>query len=494
MLTRTPRRSLTDQLAQRFAERIRARLLAPGSRMPSVRECARQQGVSPWTVVAAYDQLLAQGLIEARRQRGFYVRDLMPKVPLAQVSIAQAAIKNDVRRSLSGAVPFAGLPPGSRIHATALIRGMFHPPSGQAQPGAGVFPASWLEDARFMLAAVRKVAASPALLEGSFSYGEPMGDAGLRAMLARRLAELSVPAHTSHIMTTLGATHALDIVSRTLLKAGDPVMVEEPGWSVEFARLDALGMRVLPVPRGPAGPDLAVMQRYCELHAPKLFVSVSVLHNPTGYSLSPGSAHQVLQLAQQHDFHIVEDDSYSHLAPDHATRLCALDGLRRTVYVGGFAKILAPNWRIGFLAAPPALTERLLDTKLLSALTTPSILEKALALCMEQGQLRRHAERLRRRLSQARARSVQLAEGAGFSFAAEPAGLFGWVETGVDTDALAQRMLDEGYLLAPGALFHANGQPSTLMRVNFAAAQDAAFWQVCERVRDQIGGASETPS
>ena len=189
--------------------------------MPSVRECARQQQVSPWTVVAAYDQLLAQGLIEARRQRGFYVRDLMQKMPLAQTGIAQSAIKNIVNRAPGGATPFAGLPPGSRIHATALIRGMFHPPSGQAQPGAGVFPAAWLEDARFMLAAVRKVAASQALREASFSYGEPMGDAGLRQMLANRLTELSVAAHAGQVMTTLGATHALDIVSRTLLKAGD---------------------------------------------------------------------------------------------------------------------------------------------------------------------------------------------------------------------------------------------------------------------------------
>ncbi len=486
MLTRTPRRSLTDQLADRFAERIRARLLAAGARMPSVRECARQQGVSPSTVVAAYDQLLAQGLIEARRQRGFYVRDLMQKVPLALTGIAQQAIKSEVvetrARAALGA-PFAGLPSGSRINATALIRGMFHPPSGHAQPGAGVFPHDWLEDARFLLAAVRKVASSPALADGSFGYGEPMGDHGLRLALARRLGELNVPTQPHYIMTTMGATHALDIVSRTLLKAGDPVMVEEPGWSVEFARLDALGMRILPVPRGPEGPDLAVMARYCEAHSPKLFVSVSVLHNPTGYCLTPGSAHQVLQLAHQHDFHIVEDDTYSHLAPDHATRLCALDGLRRTVYVGGFAKILAPNWRIGFLAAPPALTERLLDTKLLSALTTPSLLEKALALCMEQGQLRRHAERLRRRLSQARARTVQLAQAAGCTFAAEPAGLFGWLDTGVDTDMLAQRMLDEGYLLAPGALVLAGRQASTLMRVNFATSQDAAFWRAFERVR-----------
>ncbi|WP_201498983.1 aminotransferase class I/II-fold pyridoxal phosphate-dependent enzyme, partial [Escherichia coli] len=129
---------------------------------------------------------------------------------------------------------------------------------------------------------------------------------------------LNVPVEPERIITTVGATHALDIVSRTLLKAGDPVMVEEPGWSVEFARLDALGMRVLPVPRGPLGPDLDVMARYCEVHAPKLFVSVSVLHSPTGYSLSPGHAHRILQLAHRHGFHIVEDDTYGHIAPDHA--------------------------------------------------------------------------------------------------------------------------------------------------------------------------------
>jgi DNA-binding transcriptional MocR family regulator len=204
---------------------------------------------------------------------------------------------------------------------------------------------------------------------------------------------------------------------------------------------------------------------------------VSVFHNPTGYCLSPGSAHRILQLANQHDFHIVEDDTYSHIAPEHATRLCALDGLQRTIHVSGFAKILAPNWRVGFLAANPSLIERLLDTKLLATLTTPALFERALALCIEQGQLRRHAERIRTRLDAARARSVKLALAAGCTFAAEPAGLFGWVDTGVDTDALAQRMLDAGYLLAPGALFHAERKPSTLMRINFATTQDAAFWK-----------------
>ena len=481
MLTRSSNHTLTEQLAERFAERIRSRLLPAGARLPSVRECARQQGVSPYTVVAAYDQLQAQGLVEARSQRGFYVRDFVQNGAVALEGQASSAIQSVAGVTLRTATGTAPLASGSRINATALIRGMFHQASTYPQPGAGVFPSEWLESG-FMAAAVRKVTGSRALQEGSLQYGDPMGDPGLRQVLARRLTGLDIPARPAQVMTTVGATHALDIVSRTLLRPGDPVMVEEPGWSVEFARLDALGMRILPVPRRADGPDLAVMARYCEAHAPKLFVSVSVFHNPTGYCLSPGSAHQVLQLAQRHNFHVVEDDTYSHIAPAHATRLSVLDGLRRTIYVSGFAKILAPNWRVGYLAAPEELVERLLDTKLLSTLTTPSILEKALALCIDQGQLRRHAERMRLRLAQARSRSVQLALEAGCTFAAEPAGMFGWVETGVDTDMLAQRMLDEGYLLAPGALFHATRQPCTLMRINFATTQDAAFWRTFQRV------------
>lgn len=486
MLTRTARRSLTEQLAERFAERIRARLLPAGARLPSVRECARLQGVSAYTVVAAYDQLLAQGLVEARSQRGFYVRDIAQKVPPAHIPLGGIAMNNVANDRKSSPV-LSPLPSGSCVNATALIRGMFHQASSHPQPGAGVFPRDWLENT-FMGAAVRKVSSGRALQDSSLQYGDPMGEPTLREVLARRLQGFGVPVQASQVITTMGATHALDIVSRTLLKAGDTVMVEEPGWSVEFARLDALGMRILPVPRGAHGPDIAVMQRYCEVHAPKLFVSVSVFHNPTGYCLTPGSAHQVLQLAGRHGFHIVEDDTYSHIAPEHATRLTVLDGLARTIYVSGFAKILAPNWRVGYLAAPPDLVEPLLDTKLLSTLTTPSLLEKAMALCIDQGMLRRHSDRMRQRLAQARARSVQLALEAGCTFAAEPAGMFGWVETGVDTDVLAQRMLDEGYLLAPGALFHASRQPCTLMRINFTTTQDAAFWRVFQEQAAALAG------
>ena len=149
-LTRTSSQTLTEQLSARFAERIRNRLLAPGTRLPSVRECAQQQGVSPHTVVAAYDQLLAQGLVEARRQRGFYVRN----EAAAPAGRARAAIK-----TIANAAP-----PAAPADASTLIRGMFHRPSDKPQPGMGVFPPEWFEST-FMPAAVRCVTNSRALQE-----------------------------------------------------------------------------------------------------------------------------------------------------------------------------------------------------------------------------------------------------------------------------------------------------------------------------------------
>ncbi len=479
MLMKSSAQSLTEQLAARFAQRIRDRLLAPGARLPSVRQCAQQQGVSPSTVVGAYDQLLAQGLVEARRNRGFFVRESSTGTGPVQPSQSALADAGPALAGNAGAA--SAVQHRAPLNATALIRGMFHGISDKPQPGMGVLPQEWLQTT-FLSSAVRRYCNAKDMNAFSLQYGEPAGDAGLRRAVSHKLKAVSVQAAPEQIITTVGATHALDIVSRTLLRAGDYVMVEEPGWAVEFARLDALGMRILPVPRRADGPDLEVMARYAQAHAPKLFVSVSVLHNPTGFSLNPASAHRILQLANEHNFHVVEDDTYSHFAPVHATRLCALDGLQRTIYVGGFAKILAPNWRVGYLAAPGNLVERLLDTKLLSTLTTPALLEKALAWCVEQGQIRRHAERIRQRLDGARSRSVALAQAHGFSFAAEPVGIFGWLETGVDTDALSQRMLDEGYLLAPGALFHAQRIPSSLMRINFSTTQEPVFWATLQRL------------
>jgi DNA-binding transcriptional MocR family regulator len=490
-LARSASQTLAEQLSGHYAARIRQRLLLPGARLPSVRDSARRHRVSPSTVVAAYDHLAAQGLIEARRQRGFFVRGTDARRDAARLASSDTGA-DAARSALAGeALPRAPAPAHPPpVDATALIRGMFSADAQRPAPGLGTLPPDWL-DPGMLQTALRRVmapsarrpenrAAAQGVPDPQLHYGEPAGDARLRQALATRLADFGVRATASQIVTANGATHALDILARTLLRPGDAVLVDEPGWSVEFARLTQLGVRLLPVPRGVDGPDLDAMAALARAHRPRLYVTVSVLHNPTGTSLSLASAHQVLRLAEAHDFRIVEDDTYAYLAPAHSPRLAALDGLQRTLYVSGFSKILVPGWRVGFLAAPPDLVERVIDVKLLGTLTTAALLEQAVAVCLEQGWLRRHAERVVTRLAAARARSAKLAIAAGCRFVTQPNGLFGWVDTGVDTERLATDMLDDGWLLAPGTVFHAHRGPSTLMRINFATAQDARFWKAFE--------------
>ncbi|RZU00703.1 PLP-dependent aminotransferase family protein [Rivibacter subsaxonicus] len=463
-LSRHAGSTLTEQLAARFAQHIRERLMAPGARLPSVRECAQQHGVSPHTVVAAYDQLLAQGLVEARAQRGFYVR--APATPTRRAAAPASS-------------PAATRPP---IDATALIRGMFQREGAKPSPGLGILPPDWL-DLPALAGALRKASSITNLGALSLQYGDPAGDLRLREALTHKLREFGVQAAASQIISSVGATHGLDIVSRTLLQPGDAVLVDEPGWAVEFARLQRLGMRILPVPRDAEGPDLAVMQRLIEAHKPRMYVTVSVLHNPTGGHLSLARAHRLLTLAQEADLWIVEDDTYAWLAPPHLPRLAALDGLQRTLYVSGFSKVLAPSWRVGFIAAPPALVDALVDTKLLGTLSSPALLEHAVAILLEQGALRRHAERLRERLDGARARTLHLLEAAGCRAVTPPQGLFAWIDVGADTDRLAPTLLDAGWLTAPGSLFHADRRATTLMRVNVASSGEVGFWRALEKAR-----------
>jgi DNA-binding transcriptional MocR family regulator len=463
--------TLTEQLAAQLAARIRQGLLAPGARLPSVRECARRYNVSPFTVVAAYDRLQAQGLIEAQRGRGFFVR-------AKTMTALRAAPAQPKRR---------------RVDAGWLIRGMFNQMAqsnaAHGQPGSGMLPASWLENPH-VGPAMREAARIPA--ERWLQYGDPQGLAELREQLAQRLQEHGVHASAAQVVTTNGATQALDLICRALLHPGDAVLVESPGWFVEFARFAESGVRMLPVPRLLNGPDLDALEALAAKHKPKLFMCISKLHNPTGSSMSTSVAHRLLQLAGRYDFHVVEDDTYADFAEATSAvattpRLAALDGLQRVVYVSSFSKSLAPGWRCGFVCARDELAERLTDLKLLSTLTTQPAGELALHYVLATGAYRRHMLRLTEHLQRARGRVAKLAEQHGCAFAAPPSqGLFGWVDTGVDTEKLALAMLDEQWLIAPGALFYPERQPSTLMRINYATSGDLRFWRTFGKVRERI--------
>ena len=240
LLSRESSQPLTEQLAQRFVTRMRDQLLVSGARLPSVRQCAQMHGVSTSTVVAAYDWLVAQGWVEARPNRGFFVRDRVQRTPPPSAS-AGGVVSNP--------------PP---VNASSLIRGMFHQPSAEPQPGMGVFPPDWL-DADFLPAALRKVVSSPALREASLRYGEPQGDSGLREVLSGVLASLGLHASPGQLITTVGATQALDIVSRTLLKAGETLHLEN-----HVREQVAEGFKHLPPGRGTLEDGMKALEKKYE--------------------------------------------------------------------------------------------------------------------------------------------------------------------------------------------------------------------------------------
>ncbi len=432
---------LPAQLAARLAQRIETHALRPGTRLPSIRNCAQESRVSRSTVVEAYDRLIAAGLIESRRGSGFYVR-LRHKVQ---------------RRAPAHPVP------GTVLDVSWLLRAQRRQSPGSEQPGAGLLPENWL-DHEMVAAAVRGVGRS----RGSWilKYGAVEGYLPLREALATRLAHIGIVAPAEQIITTAGATEAIDLVARRFLAPGDVVLVEDPAWFVMFARFAAFGARIVGVPRTADGPDIAALESLLTREKPKLFILNSVAHNPTGSCISAANAARVLELAARHGFMIVEDDIYGDLQGRHSSRLASLDDGRRVIYVGGFSKTLAANLRVGFIAAHPALAGELRDIKALTGLASAELCERVVARIIVERSYERMLERVRVRLDECRARTAEALTRMGATIAGPPVGgMYLWSDFGRDTNELATAGSREGVLLAPGSLFSPTQLPSTWMRV-----------------------------
>jgi DNA-binding transcriptional MocR family regulator len=446
-------RGLAEQLAAWLALRIDEHALKPGTRLPSIRRFAEEKRVSRSTVVEAYDRLIAAGRVESRRGSGFYVRAARPSPAPAR------AIRS----------PKAAQQP---IDVLWLLRSMLRQAPASDHPGAGLLPPAWLDD-ELVAGAVRAVgrSAGSALL----SYGVPEGYLPLRQQLAQRLAQVEIGAAPEQIVTTNGVTHGIDLVARHFIAPGDTVFVEDPAWYVMFGRFAAFGARVVGVPRGPEGPDTAVLANLLTRHQPKLFVVGSVLHNPTSTSISAANVHRLLKLADEYGFAIVEDDVYGDLHPGRALRLASLDQFRRVVYLGGFSKTLAANLRVGFIAAAPELAQQLANLKMLTGLTTPELTERVVARILAEGQYRRHLDRLRGRLDAARDRTARALEKMGARLYTEPAaGIFLWADFGRDSNAIAVEASGQDILCAPGSLFSPTQLPSTWMRISAATCTNPA--------------------
>jgi DNA-binding transcriptional MocR family regulator len=321
------------------------------------------------------------------------------------------------------------------------------------------------------------------------SYGSPQGFAPLRQQIAAVLQNEGVPAHPEHnLLTTNGVTHGLDLIARHLVKPGDTVLVEDPAWFVIFGRLAAFGARLIGVPRGPDGPDLDLLEQLAAQHKPKLFIINGSVHNPTGHTLSAGAAYGILRIAERHDFMVVEDDTYGELHPGGAIKLAALDRLNRVIFVGGYSKMLAASLRVGYVAANAELLQKLADLKMLAGLTSPELGERVVHRVLMEGQYRRHIERVRQRVDDARQRCMKGLLKLGLTIPHEAhAGMFVWADCGRDSEVLAREAADRGMLLAPGTLFSPTQAPSTMLRFSVSIADHRGIWAELEKLFAQNG-------
>ncbi|MES2104742.1 MAG: PLP-dependent aminotransferase family protein [Pseudomonadota bacterium] len=467
LISRDSGGSLVEQIVRSVATRIDDKLLRTGARMPSIRQFADEQEVSRFTVVEAYDRLVAKGYLESRRGSGFFVRERAQMIGNGHAS-AQTA---------------QSAPAGQQLDVVWLVRNMFRQLPPQKMPGSGVLPHDWL-DGELVANGLRSISRLNQNL--LLHYGTPQGFLPLRQQLQLKLAELEIAAAPEQIVMTTGVTQALDLVAREFTQPGDTIFVDDPAWFLMFGSFAILGAKVIGIPRLHDGPDVAKLAELAAVHKPKLYIINSVMHNPTSTSLSAAKAFQVLKTAEEHDFMIVEDDIYCDMHPgtavQAATRIAALDQLNRVIYLGGFSKTLAANLRVGFIATSQQLAIRLSDRKMLSTLTTTEIGERVVYKILSEGHYRKHVDRIRVKLDSVRDNITKRVENLGMKVDYRtPAGMFLWTDTGCDTNALTEKAMEQGFLLAPGSLFSPNQLPSTRMRINIAAMSDPGVWEFLQK-------------
>jgi len=448
-LRRNTATRLVEQVAAELARLIDAGQLRSGERLPSVRQLAQSHDIGASTVVEAYEQLVARGVLQARRGAGFFV--------------AARAAQAGARAVFTPHEP--------AIDSAWLLSQMFADERVPIKAGAGWLPGKWLND-EGLHQAERRIIRSPGLQQ--VAYGHPFGYAPLRQVIAQFLGHWALELSIDQVLTTHGATQALDLVVRTMTQPGDTVMIDDPGYCNLIAMLRLAGLNVIGVPRIPGGVDTEALDALARQHRPKLFFTTSVLQNPTGTSYTPACAMRVLQAAERHGFWVVEDDIFRELGQATDPMLAALDGLQRVIYVGSFSKTIAPSLRVGYVACQPELARQIVHTKMILTLTNSEINERLVHHVLTEGHHRRHVQTLNAALLNAQSTlNARLAEVGLVPFTAARGGMFTWATlegSSLSAREIADRARQKGIWLAPGDFFRLNAPEQASFRFNVGFA------------------------
>lgn len=458
-LTRTA--SVMDVIRSRIASRS----VAPGERLPSIRRLAESLGVSPGTVVEAYDRLAAEGLIRAQRGSGFFVAaQSLPPLQLASPAPARRAVD-----------PFW-------VSRMALEADETVP-----KPGCGWLPPEWMPEAALRRALRQASRAETGLLT---DYANPRGSLRLRRLLLARCAEEGLPIGPEHLLLAGSGTEALDLVCRLKLAPGDTVLIDDPCYFNFQALLKAHQVRLVSVPYTASGPDMAAFEAVLAAEKPKLYITNSALHNPTGATLSPATAHRLLVAAAAADLTIIEDDIFADLEPEPSVRLAALDGLQRVIRIGSFSKTLSASVRCGYIAAQPQWIEALTDLQIATRFGGPSaVATELIAEVLSGGTYRKHVEDLRRKLARSRRDATRALARLGIEPVLTPrGGFYLWcrLPEGMSSTTLAERAAQSPspLILAPGNVFSLTASATNLLRFN---TPHTVMPGVIERLKEVMG-------
>lgn len=434
----------TDRIYSALHDNIRSGALAEGAKLMSLRLAAEHYGVSKNIIVSVYDQLVANALVSARQGAGFFVAH----------GVATTAEPPNLREARD---------------SVSLLHAQLDRPY-MVLVGDGRPPESWLLNS----------APSVTLASGEGGYGTPYGLLALRESIVASNVAAGIPVLPSQIVTTFGANHALDLVIRRFCRAGETVLVDDPGYYPLFAKLKLAGVNVLGVPRGPRGPDCDALQAAAERHQARLFFTQSLAQNPTGCSIDLPTAHAVLQIADRHNMFVIDDDPFIDLPGVSGTRLASLDIFQRVIQIGTFAKVLTPTLRSGYIIADPEIAQSLAELKMILTVNSSSHTERLIADMMRTRRYEKQCARLAKRLKQEREAGIEQLKNLRFDIAAEQAeGLYGWLPLpkGSSDIDVAQKAAEVGIFLAPGSLFRIeNNTDWPALRLNWSRVNDSRFY------------------
>jgi DNA-binding transcriptional MocR family regulator len=455
-------------IADALMELITKGVLHAGDRVPSIRGTTRKYRVSAGTVIRAYRDVEARGLIESRPRSGYFVRE-------------------GATRQLAEPAPFKAAPESVGIQVidqvfevfnfVRRIKPVIH--FGSAFMNPELFPAVQMNRAG---AAAARGMKSAAIFEDF-----PPGNLHLRRLIARRYLDTGHVVSPEELVVTCGAIESISLSLQVLTRPGDTVAIETPSFYAILQEIEWLGLRAHEISTHPRhGVDLDSLESALKTGTIKACIFIPSFQNPIGSCMPEENRRALARLAEQYQVPVIEDDVCAELyfGPHRNRPVKSFDRAGWVLHCGSFSKCLAPGYRIGWVAAG-RFAHEIRQRKIISSFSTAPVCQEALVRFLRQGGFEQHLRRLRHTLSlkcQEMMRAVASEFPSTCRMTRPEGGYMLWLELPESVDALKlhRLALGAGVGCAPGAIFSAQRRYQNCLRLNFGYPTSA---QIAHGVR-----------